>query len=114
MSIYYLLDSVLSFEYLEMINILLLFRVGAEQLVVLGGEVEEVETDKTGEESIEEFGWKDFWIMIYSMLIVIPVPIILKAFLARKKLKSDDTIADVHKAKKKMLTKRIIGYTICF
>ena len=51
MSIYYLLDSVLSFEYLEMINILLLFRVGAKQLVVLGGEVEVVET---GEEQHEE------------------------------------------------------------
>ena len=34
-----------------MINILLLFRVGAKQLVVLGGEVEVVET---GEEQHEE------------------------------------------------------------
>ena len=40
-------------------------------------EKEETENDKTLEESVNEFGWRDFWITIYTMAIVIPIPIIL-------------------------------------
>jgi len=63
-------------------------------------EVEETEADRTFEESLEDFGWQDFWIMIYSILIVIPVPIILKKFFDRKKLEQKMSIKDMHKAKK--------------
>ena len=75
---------------------------------------EETESEKTGEEILEEFGWEDFWIMIYSMLIVVPVPIILKFFFSRQKFEGEDALEKIAKDKKKMLIKRIIGYFICF
>ena len=48
------------------------------------------------------------------MVIVIPVPIILIQFFARKELNPVDPIEDIEKAKKRMQIKRSIGYSICF
>ena len=54
------------------------------------------------EESVEEFGWRDFWIAIYTMCIVIPIPLIVKPLFTRKELNPEDTIKEIRKAKRKM------------
>ena len=46
-------------------------------------EEEENEEDKTIEDSLKEFGWKDMWIMIYSILIVTPIPILMAKLFTR-------------------------------
>ena len=74
----------------------------------------ETEEDKTVEETVENFGYEDFWITVYTLLIVIPVPFILKELFSRKELDPDDDIEITEKRKKIMKIKRVIGYIICF
>ena len=62
---------------------------------------EETEDDKTVEQSFDAFGWKDFWIMIYTLLIIIPVPIILKKLFTRKDLDPKLTLEQQIKGMKK-------------
>ena len=75
---------------------------------------EEQEKDKSVEEIIDGFGYRDFWIMLYTMCIVMPVPFILKAFFQRHELDPDHELEEIEKRKKKMKIRRIIGYIICF
>ena len=73
---------------------------------------EEKQDDKTVSETLENFGWRDFWITIYTMCIVIPVPFILTILFKRKELHPDEE--NIDKKKKKMRINRFAGYSICF
>ena len=44
---------------------------------------EEEDNDVKIEDTIENFGWSDFWIIIYTSLITIPVPLGLRFFYYR-------------------------------
>ena len=44
---------------------------------------EEDEDDKSLLDTLTDYGWSDFWIAIYSSLITIPVPFILRFFYYR-------------------------------
>ena len=61
---------------------------------------DENEEDKTVTESLEKFNMRDIWIAIYTMIIVIPVPIILVKFFTRKELNPMDPAEVIEKAKK--------------
>ena len=58
---------------------------------------EETEDDITVEDSVERMGWRDFWIAIYSMAIVIPIPIILKKIFTRKELNPEADAEETNK-----------------
>ena len=75
---------------------------------------EETEDDKTVEQSAEGMGWRDFWIAIYSMAIVIPIPIILKKIFTRKELDPEADAGVTSKLKRNMKIKRTIGYIISY
>ena len=75
---------------------------------------EETEDEKTVEESVEGMGWRDFWVAIYSMAIVIPIPIILKKIFTRKELDPEADAGVTSKLKRNMKIKRTIGYIISY
>lgn len=74
-------------------------------------EEEEKESDKTLQESIMNFGWSDFWIVVYSASITVPIPFVLRYFFRRKTI---DVKQDTFMQMRKMKIKRIIGYIIVF
>ena len=53
---------------------------------------EKDESEKTFWESLADFRWRDFWICVYSMLITIPIPYLLKWFFARSELNTDENM----------------------
>ena len=75
---------------------------------------EETEDDKTVEQTVEGFGWRDFWILIYTLVIIIPIPIILKNLFTRTELDPEAEIEETRKVKKCNSIKRVIGYIISF
>lgn len=70
---------------------------------------EEEEDDKDIWESLSAFSWTDFWIIIYSTSITVPVPLVLRFFFRRKTI---DSTLDVEIQLKNMKTKRILGYIV--
>ena len=87
-------------EKLNMILVLLMLKLFATGLFYDADrnlEEEGDEEDKTLEESLKAFGWEDFWIMIYTMVIVIPVPLVLNLLFTRKEIAEEDTIEKVKK-----------------
>ena len=104
-------------EKLTIILVLLmleLFAIGLFYDADRNPDEEEQEEDKTVEETVENFGYTDFWITVYTLCIVIPVPFILKALFRRKELDPAKEEEALEKKKKKMRIKRIIGYAVCF
>ena len=75
---------------------------------------EESEEYKTITESLKTFSMTDVCIMIYTMLIVLPVPILLVNLFERKELNPIDPIEKIEKAKKYMKIKLLILVVICF
>ena len=75
---------------------------------------EETEDDKTVEQTVEGFGWRDFWILIYTLAIIIPIPIILKNLFTRTVLDPEAEVEETRKVKKCNKIKRVIGYIISF
>ena len=49
-------------------------------------EESEDEEEKTFGETLQAFGWDDFFIIFYSVAITVPIPFILRFFFWRKKL----------------------------
>ena len=45
---------------------------------------EEDEDDKSIWDIVQDYGWADFWVVVYTSLITIPVPLILHCFYVRK------------------------------
>ena len=41
---------------------------------------EEEEEDKSLWDALTDYSWTDFWIVLYSSLITIPVPLVLRCF----------------------------------
>ena len=66
------------------------------------------------EQTVEGFGWRDFWILIYTLAIIIPIPIILKNLFTRTVLDPEAEVEETRKVKKCNKIKRVIGYIISF
>jgi hypothetical protein len=47
------------------------------------GSKDEDEEEKSAADTILAFGWKDFWIIFYSCMITIPIPLLLKTLFTR-------------------------------
>ena len=74
-------------------------------------EEEEEEEDKSVMDIVGDFEWADFWIVIYTGLITVPVPIVLRFFYIRSSLDPKE-IPWVQE--QKMLRRRICGHLIAF
>ena len=72
-------------------------------------DTETEEADKSFDEAIQSFSWADFWIIVYSMSITIPIPIILRSLFRRKKINPDK---DVSSQIRKQKLKRLAGFTL--
>jgi len=72
---------------------------------------DEDESEKTFTETLEAFGWDDFFIIFYSVSITLPIPFILRWFFMRKKL---DRTKNVEKQVRVRRIKRTIGYILVF
>jgi len=72
-----------------------------------GAETEE--EDKTFYETIQSFSWADFWIIVFSMSITIPIPIILRNLFRRKKINLDK---DVKSQIRRQRLKKFAGFTL--
>lgn len=71
----------------------------------------EEEEDKTFWETIQAFTWQDFWIILYSVSITVPIPVLLKFFFTRKELDHTKDLASQLRIRK---YKRWIGFTMVF
>ena len=104
-------------EKLTIILVLLMTELFAIGLFYDSGrnpDTEETEEDKTVEETVRNFGWRDFWITLYVLAIVIPIQIILKYLFTRIELNPEAEMEETRKVKKCMKIKRVIGYFMCF
>ena len=72
---------------------------------------DEDESEKSFTETLEAFGWEDFWIIFYSVCITLPIPLILRWFFLRKKI---DSTKEVGKQIRTRRIKRTIGYILVF
>ena len=70
---------------------------------------EKKDSDQSIEETLTSFSWQDFWIILYSTLITVPIPFILKFLFRRKK---PDTNKNVMRQLRCMKIKRFIGYIL--
>jgi hypothetical protein len=53
-------------------------------------ESEEQESEESLKSSFESYTWSDFWIMVYTILFTVPVPIILAILFKRRKFEIDE------------------------
>ena len=72
---------------------------------------EEDEDDKSIWDIMSDYGWAEFWVVIYTSLITIPVPLTLHCFYVRKPIDPNE-IPWVQE--QRMLRKRIIGHILVF
>ena len=49
-------------------------------------DADDEESEKSFVEALESFSIRDFWIVVYSLLITFTIPIILKYFFRRKEI----------------------------
>ena len=70
---------------------------------------EKKESEKSFEESFMSFSWNDFWVIVYTTVITVPQPFVLRYFFRRRK---PDTTKNVMKQVRLMKIKRIIGYVL--
>ena len=72
---------------------------------------EEEEEDQSLWDALTDYGWADFWIVIYSSLITIPVPLVLRCFYYRSEI---DPREIPWVQEQKMLRRRMVGHLIAF
>ena len=72
---------------------------------------EEEEKENSLEDSMSDFSIQDFWIIVYSVCITLPVPFILRWFFRRKDI---DKSKSLLKQLRDQKIKRICGYLIVF
>ena len=54
---------------------------------------EEEESDKSVWETMSDFSIRDFWIVVYSILITLPAPLVLRWFFRRKEIDPSKSVA---------------------
>ena len=69
--------------------------------------------DETMEQSITHTTWTDLWIMLYTLCVVFPVPLVLSQLFTRAKINPDMDDGDYTKLKRNQNIKCTIAYTIC-
>ena len=72
---------------------------------------EEDESKKSFFETLEAFGWEDFWVIFYSICITLPTPFILSWFFLRRKFDRSKNVAKQARVRR---IKRTIGYILIF
>ena len=70
---------------------------------------ENIQDDKNLYEILEDFSWDDLKIIIYSALITVPIPFILRYFFRRKHI---DTDKNLLRRQRVAMLKRIAGWTL--
>ena len=70
-------------------------------------DADDEESEKSFVEALESFSIRDFWIVVYSLLITFTIPIILKYFFRRKEI---DYSKNAAKQLRVQRIKRVIGY----